>query len=108
MRHFSCDLCGKSLPPGGDARYVVRVEGFAAVEPPVLTDADADADTVEEMDAFLEELAENERLADEGERTDDAPANARKEYDLCPKCYAKLLADPLGLESRRKMQFSQN
>jgi hypothetical protein len=105
MRHFSCDLCGKSLTPGSESRYVVRVEGFAAVEPTVLTDADLDTDAIEAMDELLQEM----EVGDCDDTTaDDLPANARKEYDLCPCCYRKLLSDPLGLESRRKLQFSQN
>jgi hypothetical protein len=109
MRHFSCDLCGKSLTPGSDARYVVRVEGFAAVEPAVLTEADLDTDSIDAMADLLEELGETEQIVDETPATgDELPANARREYDLCPCCYRKLLADPLGLESRRKLQFSQN
>jgi hypothetical protein len=109
MRHFSCDLCGKSLTPGSDARYVVRVEGFAAVEPALLTEEDLDTDTIDAMADLLEELEDTEHL-DELPTTagDDPPANARREYDLCPCCYRKLLADPLGLESRRKLQFSEN
>jgi hypothetical protein len=109
MRHFSCDLCGKSLTPGSDSRYVVRVEGFAAVEPTVLTEEDLDTDSIDAMTDLLEEMEVNERLDnDNAAAEDDLPANARREYDLCPSCYRKLLADPLGLESRRKLQFSQN
>jgi hypothetical protein len=108
MRHFSCDLCGKSLTPGSDARYVVRVEGFAAVEPAVLTEADLDTDAIDAMADLLEELDDAEQLDEAPAAGDDLPANARREYDLCPCCYRKLLADPLGLESRRKLQFSQN
>jgi hypothetical protein len=108
MRHFSCDLCGKSLTPGSDARYVVRVEGFAAVEPLLLTDADLDTDAIEEMAELLEEMEVAEDCRDEVAAEEDLPANARREYDLCPCCYRKLLTDPLGLESRRKLQFSEN
>ena len=108
MRHFSCDLCGKSLTPGSDSRYVVRVEGFAAVEPTMLTEDDLDTDTIDAMADLLEELEVDDRLDDAPAADDEPPANARREYDLCACCYRKLLADPLGLESRRKLQFSQN
>jgi hypothetical protein len=106
MRHFSCDLCGKSLTPGSDSRYVVRVEGFAAVEPLVLADEDLETDSIEAMAELLEEMEVRECLDEPV--ADDPPANARREYDLCPCCYRKLLSDPLGLESRRKLQFSEN
>ena len=32
MRHFSCDLCGKDLTPGTDARFVLRMEVIAATD----------------------------------------------------------------------------
>lgn len=108
MRHFSCDLCGKSLIPGADSRYVVRVEGFAAVEPTILTEDDLDTDSIEEMAELLEEMGVEEECREAVAAADEPPANSRREYDLCPGCYQKLLSDPLGLESRRKLQFSKN
>lgn len=108
MRHFSCDLCGKSLNPGSGNRYVVRVEGFAAVEPFMLNDEDLDTDAIDAMTELLENNDESHCDDEAATVIDEPPANARREYDLCPCCYRKLLADPLGLESRRKLQFSDN
>jgi hypothetical protein len=106
MRHFSCDLCGKSLVCGEVTRYVVRVDGFAANDPVSLTDTDLDADSIDLMAELMERIESGE--CDDPMADDAPPANARREYDLCPNCYVKLLADPLGLESRRKLQFSDN
>ena len=33
MLHFSCDICGKDMTPGGATRYVVKMEAFAATDP---------------------------------------------------------------------------
>ena len=107
MRHFSCDLCGKSLAVGYSPRYVVRVEGYAAPEPTdEPSDADVDADSVELMTELMERIESGE--CDDPAADDAPPTTARREYDLCACCYAKMLADPLGLESRRKLQFSDN
>ena len=53
MRHFSCDLCGKDLTPGTDARFVLRMEVIAATDPSQLSDDDLDSDHVEEMAQLL-------------------------------------------------------
>ena len=40
MLHFSCDICGKDLTAEGAARFVVKMEAFAATDPALLTDDD--------------------------------------------------------------------
>ena len=52
MLHFSCDICGKDLMPGGRTRYVVKLEAYAAADPAELTDDDTDPDQVEEMRTY--------------------------------------------------------
>jgi hypothetical protein len=106
MRHFSCDLCGKDLTPGSETRYVVRMESFPAGIPGELTEADLDADHLEAMAEMLEELESREELGD----PPAAPAPDRRsaEYDLCPGCYRKFAADPLGRDRGRKPHFSKN
>ena len=107
MRHFSCDLCGKDLSAGADARYVVRVQVFPAADPGELTAADLDQDHVEAMAALLEELEASEGRGGAAEAP-ATPAGASTEYDLCPACQRKFVADPLGRETTRKLRFSKN
>lgn len=102
MRHYSCDLCGKDLTLGTDARYVVRMEVSVASEPALLTPADLDQDSVEAMAELLDELE-----ADGLDALPSAPATRPMEYDLCPTCHRKFLADPLG-RMGRKFHFSKN
>jgi hypothetical protein len=104
MLHFSCDTCGKDLTPGGVTRYVVKMEAFAATDPAELTDTDLDADHVEEMAQLLSEMEEA------GIEDGPPPPPARKamRFDLCPCCYRKFLADPLGRENAAKFDFSEN
>ena len=101
MLHYSCDNCGKDLTPGGVARYVVKVDAFAAADPAELTDADLDTDHVEAMAELLSELE------DGGAAPDPVPARKAMQFDLCPGCYRKYLADPLGREAA-KFDFSEN
>ena len=60
MLHFSCDVCGKDLPEEA-ARYVVKMEAFAATNPAEITDDDLDTDHVEEMAQLLNDI-EKHRL----------------------------------------------
>jgi len=97
MLHFSCDLCGKDLTDGTDARYVVRMEVFPATDPGRLTDADLSDDNLEAIGELLRDDADPE----------PAPAYQKLRYDLCSTCHQKFLADPLNREAQ-KFDFSEN
>lgn len=98
MLHFSCDLCGVRLD---DDRYVVRLEVAPAFDPDMITEADLDADNLEEV-ANLLAAAEVEG----GEIDRDEPQEFR--YDLCPQCRDRFCQDPLGKGALRRLNFSQN
>jgi hypothetical protein len=104
MLHFSCDICGKNLTPGGAGRYVVKMEAFAATDPAELTETDLDSDHVEEMAQLLNEMEEGG--GEDGPAV--LPAAKKIRFDLCPCCYRKFLADPLGRENAAKFDFSEN
>ena len=107
MRHFSCDLCGKTLLPSEEPRYLVRVEGFAVAEEETVLD-ESEADSVDAMEEFLTEQVAFEALEEDGDSAERPPGSAKKEYDLCRGCYARMLSDPLGLETRHSPRFSRN
>ncbi len=98
MMHFSCDLCRKGLSACSDLRYVVKMEVYAAHDPSELTDDDLDTDNLEVIGQILAEEAAYAELA---------PSHKKIQYDLCPSCHKKFLADPLGRESL-KFEFSEN
>lgn len=99
MLHFSCDLCGKDLTDGTDARYVVRMEVYPASDPGQLTDADLSDDNLEAVSELLRDTDETD--------LEPVPAFQSLRYDLCPACHKKFLADPLGREAQ-KFDFSEN
>jgi hypothetical protein len=101
MLHFSCDLCGKEILPGDDRRYVVKMEVFAAHDPAEITDADLDADHMEEVSQQIAAL-------DDAPADELPPAYKALRYDLCPDCHKKFLRDPLNKESAQKFHFSEN
>jgi hypothetical protein len=98
MLHFSCDLCGQPLD---EHRFVVRMEVFPAYDPDQLHEADLDAD---HLQAVAAELQEAEMT---GQRLDDCEAKSFR-YDLCPRCHARFLKDPLGREALARLNFSEN
>jgi hypothetical protein len=102
MMHFSCDICGKDLTEGA-ARYVVKMDAFAATDPAELTEADLDADPVAETAQLLSEL-------EDGGCGGPAPLPPRQQwrFDLCGGCARRFHADPLGRDTVAKFDFSEN
>lgn len=98
MLHFSCDSCGQPL---SDQRFVVRLEVFPAFEPDPVVEADLDADHLQEIAAELSDLELT------GEELEDLHARAFR-YDLCPRCHAQYVKDPLRRDALRRLNFSEN
>ena len=103
MLHVTCDLCGKEISPGGDYRYVVKIEVFASQDPAAITEADLDEDHMEAVAQLLRE--EQDNLVDPDLT---APSYKNFRYDLCPACHKKFLRDPLSKEAAQKFDFSEN
>lgn len=109
MQLFSCDVCGKTLRPDLDPRFVWKVEGgpvAAEDEPTVLEDDEADLDAVDGVDELL--LEREERTESDGDTAEMLPVCVRRTFDVCGGCYSKLVNDPLGRESRKARPFSRN
>ena len=102
MVHFSCDLCGKELLPEADRRFVVRIDVYAANEPPALTDDDLNDDQLESLGQMLQDLEAS------GAAPPELPPDFKQfRMDLCPECHKKFLRDPLNKEAA-KFDFSEN
>ena len=93
----------QGFDPEGSARYVVKMEAFAATDPAQLTDDDLDTDHVEEMAQLLNEIEDGETTAPEV-----LPTTKKLRFDLCPMCYRKFVKDPLGREAAARLNFSEN
>ena len=104
MLHYSCDLCKRMIDPHTDVRHVVKIEVFAAIEDQGgCSEADviaADADHLEEVEALLERIEE-----EECDELDDARS---MRFDLCDQCRRRFVRNPLGVSSGKKLDFSQN
>jgi hypothetical protein len=102
-------MCGKSLVPEEEDRYVVKIEIYAA----------CDSREVEDDEDLINDLEEEEDDEEEEEEDDEEVDNLDPEeldgveyktfrYDLCSKCHSRYLQDPLSINSIRRGRFSEN
>ncbi len=101
MIHYNCDMCGKSLVPEEDDRYVVKIEIYAACDSMEVDDED-----------LINDLEEEDDDDDEVDNLDpdeiDSVEYKTFRYDLCSKCHSRFLQDPLSIKSIRRGRFSEN
>jgi hypothetical protein len=102
MIHYSCDRCQRSIDAEDDLRYVVRIEVEAVMDPLHEHEPADDRDHLLEIDEILERVD----AAECPEISDDVYQKRR--YDLCPQCFRKFIASPVGREKRAALGFSQN
>ena len=102
MIHYNCDMCGKSLVPEDDDRYVVKIEIYAA----------CDSLEVDDDEDLINDFEEDDEDDDEVENLDpdeiDSIEYKTFRYDLCSKCHSRYLQDPLSIKSIRRGRFSEN
>src|SRR5262245_53561833 len=99
MLHFTCDSCGRSIE---DERYVANIEIGPAFDPDEVSPEDLDVD---QLESVAESLAD---LESTGEFEVDGSGPQKFRFDLCPQCWQRYAKDPLGRESLRRLNFSQN
>ena len=102
MVHYSCDICKRLIEAEEDVRYVVKIEVYAALDPSA-DDVDDDRDGLQDVQEMLQRVEES---CSEDVTPDDLYQNLR--FDLCPDCRKKFLSRPLGRESAKQFNFSQN
>ena len=100
MIRFSCDMCKREIDPEEDLRYVAKIELYAAFDPMVLEEDDRDH--LQEIQDILEraEDLESDQIGDD--------VYQQLRFDLCPECRRKFLKNPLGRESTKILNFSEN
>jgi hypothetical protein len=97
-------MCGRSLVPEEDERYVVKIEVYSACD-----SMDADCEDEE----FITDFEDDDDESDEEIDNIDADEIESIEYktfryDLCCKCHTRYLQDPLSINSIRRGRFSEN
>jgi hypothetical protein len=99
-------MCGKSLVPEEDDRYVVKIEIYAACDSMEVDDDEGLIDDFEEEDEEDEEDEEEVDNIDPEEM--DGVEYKTFRYDLCSKCHSRYMQDPLSINSIRRGRFSEN
>jgi len=102
MIHFTCDLCGKALLADEDTRYIAKIEVYAAYDPMEIAGDDLEKDHEDEMQSLLDEMADMDAEELEGQ------VYQSFRFDLCPKCRAAFVKDPLVHLSRQQARFGAN
>ncbi|MBS1259399.1 MAG: hypothetical protein MAG551_02469 [Candidatus Scalindua arabica] len=105
MIHYNCDMCGKSLVPEEDDRYVVKIEIYAASDSMEIDDDEYLIDDFEEDDDEEEVEEDVDNL--DAEEIDGVEYKTFR-YDLCSKCHSRYMQDPLSINSIRRGRFSEN
>ena len=105
MIRYSCDMCGRSLVPEEDDRYVVKIEVYSACD-----SIDADGEDEEFINDFEEDDDDvNDEEMDNLDQDEiDSIEYKTFRYDLCCKCHSRYLQDPLSIKSIRRGRFSEN
>ncbi len=105
MIRYSCDMCGRSLVPDEDDRYVVKIEVYSACD-----SMDADCEDEEFISDFEEEDDDENDEEIDNIDSDEMESIEYKtfRYDLCSKCHSRYLQDPLSINSIRRGRFSEN
>ena len=105
MIRYNCDMCGRSLVPDEDDRYVVKIEVYAACD-----SVDADCEDEEFISDFEEEDDDENDEEIDNVDSDEIESIEYKtfRYDLCSKCHSRYLQNPLSINSIRRGRFSEN
>jgi len=105
MIRYSCDMCGRSLVPEEDDRYVVKIEVYSACD-----SIDADGEDEEFINDFEEDDDDvsDEEMDNLDQDEIDSIEYKTFRYDLCCKCHSRYLQDPLSIKSIRRGRFSEN
>lgn len=99
MLHFSCDLCGQQLT---NQRFIAKMEVYPAFDPEEITEEDLDVDHLQEVSELIAEMEVN------GDQSVDDCSPKSFRFDLCTECHQKFLKDPLGRDTLRRLNFSEN
>ena len=103
MIHYNCDMCGNSLVPEEDDRYVVKIEIYAACD-----SMEVDDDLIDDFEEDDEEEEEEEEEDNINHEEMDGVEYKTFRYDLCSKCHSRYMQDPLSINSIRRGRFSEN
>ena len=101
MIRYECDACGEPMQANDPARFIVKMEVYASLNP--LEDGlDDDDDQLLEIQEILERMddMEDERIGED--------VYQQLRFDLCSDCRKAFLQNPLGRSISKQFDFSKN
>ena len=102
MIHYTCDRCRKIIETEHETRYSVRIEVQANLSEREQDDLPTEEDQINEIEAIIQQLEDPDY---EVELPDDLLR--RREFDLCSKCYAVYMLNPLAMEPTPQFRLMQ-
>lgn len=100
MHGLYCDACQEPLLVDSQVRYVVKIEVYAAYDPLEITEDDLAGATPERMHRLIQSMQDS----DQTELNDQV--YQALQYDLCPPCRRRYLADPIKAAKGESAQDS--
>lgn len=103
MLHYSCDMCKRPIDTCCEARHVVKIDVFQAIDDSSEGCCDGDDfDHLDDVQELLQRIDEQdlEMLENEVTRT--------LRFDLCDECRRSFLKNPLGMKPSKSLNFSNN
>ena len=94
-------MCSSDLESIAENRFVVRLEVYPAHQPSCLSEEDLQPD-------HLQALAEELSSQADAENEFEPPRTQSFRYDLCPRCHARYVQDPLRVAATKRLNFSEN
>ncbi len=98
MIHYSCDRC-KRIINDQEVRYVLKLEARATIDHSDSFEID-DSEQLEAIYETLERFGEDDSIVDE--------IFQKRNFDVCSNCFHEIMKDPLNVNSRLQLGFSQN
>jgi hypothetical protein len=102
MIHYTCDRCRKVIETEHETRYVIRIE-IQASDHDGHFGEDGERGHLMAIEDIIDQLDD-----EEGGEELSPEIFSRRAYDLCSKCYAAYLQNPLAIEPQPHLGFSNN
>ena len=102
MIHYSCDRCKRSIQPDEELRYTVHVEIQVTIDSSEFEHEESREHHLDELNEILSRLDDDER-AEISEH-----AYQRRRFDLCSKCHREYVKNPLAVDAKAHLGFSEN
>jgi hypothetical protein len=90
MNRLYCNRCSKEVHPGRGDYYLVRIDGIADPQPPIITQEDLDQDVWAEIERLIRLMKNMSEQQLEGQ------VFRQKAIYLCTPCFNRWIENPVS------------